>query len=691
MLFTLLLFLFSFSFATISFIFDPRLTTSAFYENKEKSFIEGDLLIPLLQSDHFILFGNVRGLNRKKSEFEWSAGLGSRFLTHQNQNLWGLFFFFDRKLTNADNFFNQFSFGFESRFNHVALTTNAYFPIGKKRKRASQFDQSKLVTSPVPTLENIIFVEGKEIALYGFDFEAGFKLIRPIYLYIGGFYFNGDQTQALYGPRVRTELLFETKQKGFIPLSRWSLEGLVTYDHIRKTKVYAGLRFSFDLGDARQNKKRKGLQKWMTGLVRRDYDVVIQGNNKTPFQTLHNPNGPVVVKKAATLAEFNEGLVHADVIAVTEDLILENTKTLKPYQTVTSDTFLFGNSQLIHLGPGQKQLTSALPEMFTLTQNNQLRDLTLMVNEGDFLFKSIIDIENCQIHNIQTNAKVFLQLEDGSQNSTLTVKNSSFTLDAPGTHILFDLLVKNNSQLTTYFEHNQLRSNADTTTLLKQKIENEGAFNVLGILSNHFIIQNGGSNIALLNEIDTSLSNGIAQMNTNCIEHNQFHFYGNGSAQAIVMANNHTTLSGSLTSTLAIGQMNNNHIHYHDLTFGDAIVFQNEATHINHQNLLCNHFHSNHIFFASTHPSSKTILLSNSGISNQSIVIGTQDGLGGFYLNETRFEDMPNKVGLIQINNNTPSTVHIFINMNNHTLSKANFNSEVILTGNNQENITLEK
>ena len=417
----------------------------------------------------------------------------------------------------------------------------------------------------------------------------------------------------------------------------------------------------------------------------------MQGNNKSPKEILTNPNGLVFVKKASNLSEFDDGLANADVIAIQNDIVLDSTKTLKPYQTITSNTFVFGNNQSISLGPGGKKLTSSNSEMFTLTQNNQLRDITLNTLPGDFLFKATANIENCQIYNVRSNAKVFVQIADGSTSSSLNVQNSTFSLTAAGTHTLFDLLTKNSSELNTYFAFNQLLAQTDSVTLLKQKVENNGMLNNRGILKNQFSILSGTNNVAIQNEIESTLTSGTAILSLGVINENQVSFFGSGNNTAFLTKTTHSTLSGAFNSTLTIQSLNNNKIYYNELTKGTGYIFENSATKINHQNITVNDFNSNKTFFSKYLLGSQTILLSNSGISNQNITIGTEDGLGGFYLNETRFVDLPNKVGLIQLNNNDLASIQIFINMNNNALSQANFNSEIEKTGNNTNNILIEK
>ncbi|NGX31250.1 MAG: hypothetical protein K940chlam8_00615 [Chlamydiae bacterium] len=660
--------------------YDPRLTLSAFYENHQKNFFEGDLLIPLIQSNHFILFGNVRGLNRKKKEFEWNVGLGTRFLFSNNTGLFGIYTFFDRKRTTENNFFNQFSFGLELRRQRFVVTSNVYLPFGKKSKRAVIFDRSMLIDAHLPTFHHIIFVEGREIALFGLDFESGFRLLKPLFFYVGGFYFNATHTPTLVGPKVRAELIYETKQNSFIPLSKLILEGAVSYDHVRNTKLYLGLRFSFDLGDTRQNKKRKGLQKWMTSTVRRDYDIVIEGNTKQTFELLKRGQTPILVKLANTLSELDQGLSLADVVAVQKDISLDAQKNLKPFQTLTSKDFIFGEHQSIILGPGNKTLSTNTQEMFTLTQNNTLRDLNLTVQNGDYLFKSNQNIHLLELNSIHSNGKIELLLNDGSNSSSLMMKNSHFELISSGTHILLDLAVSNNSQLSTLFENNTYILDTDQGTHIAHTMQNSGQINIHSMTANTFQCKKGTQNIAIQNTIMSTTNNGLATFRINAITQNQFDFFGNGDHTAILTKTDHATVDGSFSATFDIHSITNNHIHFHNTSFGNALSFTNMTTHLVNQNLHCQNLTNNQVIFENTHPNAVSIFVKNSSTKNQKITLGKE---GGVYFNETHFLSDAQKTGAITLTNHLDASIEIFVNFNQKSLSKANFNAGVLIFGPN--------
>ena len=99
--------------------YPTRFSLGGFYHNRDHLFGEADLLLPLIQSEDFLFFGNLRGLDFEKSKVEMNLGLGVRFIFQET--LFGIYSFYDRKKSEHNNFFNQITAGLEAKTKRFTL------------------------------------------------------------------------------------------------------------------------------------------------------------------------------------------------------------------------------------------------------------------------------------------------------------------------------------------------------------------------------------------------------------------------------------------------------------------------------------------------------------------------------------------------------------------------------------------
>ena len=105
-----------------------------------------------------------------------------------------------------------------------------------------------------------------EYALRGVDLEVGYSLpwIEDLSVYVGGYYFDHDKTEAVKGPKLG--VIYDVaslveKQLPFV--SRLEFEASWQSDKPRGKIWYAGIRLSIPLGAEKEHPQLKGLEKAM--------------------------------------------------------------------------------------------------------------------------------------------------------------------------------------------------------------------------------------------------------------------------------------------------------------------------------------------------------------------------------------------------------------------------------------------
>ncbi|NGX30896.1 MAG: Invasin [Chlamydiae bacterium] len=185
----------------------PRLSVGGFYHNHDHLFGELDVFLPFIQTDDFLLFGNLRGLDFKGSQGEINLGLGVRVLCQHW--LFGIYSYYDRKRSEHRKLFNQITAGIEAKTRRFTFDANAYIPFGKTRIREKEFDKVELRDGD-NNFKNIWYVRGQEVALWGLDGEIGYNFWKWFSLFAGGFYFDRKGVPSLAGPMGRIEANVDT-------------------------------------------------------------------------------------------------------------------------------------------------------------------------------------------------------------------------------------------------------------------------------------------------------------------------------------------------------------------------------------------------------------------------------------------------------------------------------------------------
>ena len=91
----------------------PNISFSGFYGQNDGSYGSLDLLYPIHQKNDRLVFVDLRGLLKKSPVKEFNVGGGYRWLSSDKQKLYGAYGFFDRKMSENNNWFNQLTIGGE--------------------------------------------------------------------------------------------------------------------------------------------------------------------------------------------------------------------------------------------------------------------------------------------------------------------------------------------------------------------------------------------------------------------------------------------------------------------------------------------------------------------------------------------------------------------------------------------------
>jgi len=278
-----------------------------YYGTDDSSRGEIVLFTPLMQSATTLFFLDARGKFFEDDVQEANVALGYRQMMPSGWNL-GLWGGWDIRETTNDNTFNQISFGIEALSERFDFRANGYVPL----------EDSETVTN-VNTFQallqgNNILVEGtntveRELALYGFDAEAGILLFggnrggggglkgtpaaakrHELRAYAGGFWFdNDDARDAIAGPKGRLEYRINDVIAS-LPGSRLTIESELSYDDVRDTKFEIGARLRIPFGgrgsDAAVRTASLSAQELrMTDGLERDTDIVTDERTDTTVTT----------------------------------------------------------------------------------------------------------------------------------------------------------------------------------------------------------------------------------------------------------------------------------------------------------------------------------------------------------------------------------------------------------------------
>ncbi len=216
---------------------------------------------PIMQNADSMLFVDMHMMLDNKKQQEFNGGIGYRYMSSSMNAILGMYGYYDRRSTAYKNQFSQITVGFEMMAEQWDARLNVYIPETKTKKIDNT--EAKVTFSGHDKLTSA----KKEIALRGFDIEAGSKIpgIQGLSAHVGMYHFQGRlDSKSITGPKARIN--YEVNE--YI-----SFEGSVTQDRVRKTNAFAGVTLQFKLGD-KGTTKLSPLSARMEETPIRDLDII---------------------------------------------------------------------------------------------------------------------------------------------------------------------------------------------------------------------------------------------------------------------------------------------------------------------------------------------------------------------------------------------------------------------------------
>jgi hypothetical protein len=271
----------------------------------KRSLGEIDLFVPIDQDHDTLFFGDFRLRMDDASSREGNFGFGLRQMLSDGWNIGG-YGYYDRRRSPTGHTYNQLTIGAELLGRDFDLRANSYWPVGNRENQVGATDQTEAVLNGTQVQMITHRSQMVERAIGGFDAEVGWRV--PIFdaesnfdlrVYAGGYRFDGDGVEAIYGPRFRAEFVsFDTP--GLWEGARVTLGGEWQHDDVRGSQSFASLRLRIPLQAAPKGSSRPASlqERRMTTAIVRDIDIVT-GQQVTQLPdivetaSLVGGNGPV--------------------------------------------------------------------------------------------------------------------------------------------------------------------------------------------------------------------------------------------------------------------------------------------------------------------------------------------------------------------------------------------------------------
>lgn len=221
-----------------------------------------ELFLPLQQDTNSLLFADIRAMFDGDNNKEGNLGLGYRQL--EDDYIWGVYGFFDRRKSQFDAYHSQATIGAEWLTEDWDFRVNGYLPLTDK-KNLDGFGGGP--TSIVVQGNNVLQLGGGgafEKGMGGFDAEVGYQILPGFRAFAGGYTFRADDVPDVNGYRGRLQYDVNDYVRLGLEYQR---------DDVRGENRYAEIRVRIPFGANAKNDV-KGLRKRLAEPVVRDIDIV---------------------------------------------------------------------------------------------------------------------------------------------------------------------------------------------------------------------------------------------------------------------------------------------------------------------------------------------------------------------------------------------------------------------------------
>ncbi len=339
-----------------------------------------NFMYPIWQSSDSMFFSDIRSTFDDEDNIEGNIGLGLRRIMPGNSNddwIWGIYGFFDRLKSSANNKLNQGTFGAELLKTNFELRGNVYIPENKSYIVGSKTVGS-VSLSGTTVMERTQSLVARERALLGFDAEVGYGFDisnkDKLWLHAGYFNFNHNDAPEIAGPRLR--LHCELSDVFGMPESTLAIGVEVQHDKVRQTDTFACVTLSIPFGarrDLRKDpRKRRNIESRMMRPIIRDIDVITHADDmsKAPGST----EGPDIVSDTESPLKDSATGEQVDMYFVDADGSAAGTGTQENPMTIVQAESTSGASDVIFLlnDSGQIDVNTIAGGSLTLKPYQQL-------------------------------------------------------------------------------------------------------------------------------------------------------------------------------------------------------------------------------------------------------------------------------------------------------------------------------
>ncbi|MGE0385546.1 MAG: inverse autotransporter beta domain-containing protein [Gammaproteobacteria bacterium] len=229
-----------------------------------------EIALPLREDAHSLLFADLRGAVTDRGTQEGNVGIAWRRMLAGERAILGVYAFYDRSRTDADNHFNQATVGAEWLAPQWELRVNGYVPENTRKPAAAQViaqSAGPFVSGNSIYLGGRILLQSYERALRGFDVEAGRAVpgVPGLRVYATAYHFQADDVDDVTGARLRAEYR----------VNRYlTLGAEVQHDGPRGTDAFLAARLRIPFGAPPPQPGVASLADRMTDPIVRDIDVV---------------------------------------------------------------------------------------------------------------------------------------------------------------------------------------------------------------------------------------------------------------------------------------------------------------------------------------------------------------------------------------------------------------------------------
>lgn len=251
-------------------------TEWAYHGGNQRSLVDGNWMVPLLQDQQSLLFADIRGRWDDNQSLEGNWGMAYRRIFEGSSQDWivGGYSYYDLARTRNHNSFSQVTVGMEAMTYAQEVRANGYIPITTDSKGMAT------ATGGAQLVGNSIFLfGGLERSYYGVDAEVGQLLTYwnkgkyELRGFAGGYYFNTADSNFpnVSGPRMRLE--FRSYDLSFFgPGSRLTVGVDYQWDQVRHDQVIGVVSVRIPLG--RTTQPPNLLERRMLDRIVRDVDIV---------------------------------------------------------------------------------------------------------------------------------------------------------------------------------------------------------------------------------------------------------------------------------------------------------------------------------------------------------------------------------------------------------------------------------